>query len=129
MHAGEWNITKLMYYHQKDTMEPIYCGHLWDIIKCPNYWRCPHFRGSYSCSIIVYFMCTWSTRKLSKGICTLSQAFCVCLCGAHLQVSLIQEPVSQQSRHLQRTQLWSFSSGGKLTCPSFLTSPSKTAHH
>ena len=27
------------------TVEPLYYGHPWDQLQCPDYWGCPHFRG------------------------------------------------------------------------------------
>ena len=36
-----------LYYNYIATVEPLYSGHPWDSLKCPDYRRCPHFRGCF----------------------------------------------------------------------------------
>ena len=42
------------------TVEPLYYGHPWDQLQCPDYWGCPHFRGE-----IVHMHMSWDQKVMS----------------------------------------------------------------
>ena len=42
------------------TVEPLYYGHPWDQLQCPDYWGCPHFRGQ-----IVHIHMSWDQKVMS----------------------------------------------------------------
>ena len=45
-----------------NTVEPLYCGHHWDSLNCPDFRsRCPYFRGTLH--IVLYTIVAFGTMK------------------------------------------------------------------